>query len=81
MKKSFTFKDRFRVEPEVQVFNLTNSNAAVIQATSLGANTAPYLPKSACTGAAAASPNCGLGGAIATITNPRILRVALLVKF
>ena len=79
IKKAFTFKDRFRVEPEVQVFNVLNSNAAVAQATSLGANAAPYLPQSACTGAA--GPTCGLGGPVTVITNPRLLRVALLVKF
>jgi hypothetical protein len=56
-----------------------NSNAAVTQATSLGANAAPYLPKSACTGAA--GPTCGLGGPVTVITNPRLLRVALLVRF
>jgi carboxypeptidase family protein len=79
MKKRFTFKDRVTVEPEVQVFNVMNSNAAVTQATSLGANAAPYLPKSACTGAA--GPACGLGGPVTVITNPRLLRVALLVRF
>ena len=56
-----------------------NSNAAVIQATSLGGNAAPYLPQSACT--SAAGPACGLGGPVVTITNPRLLRVALLVRF
>ena len=85
LKKTFTFRDRFKVEPEVQAFNILNSNAAVTQSTSLGSSlgsdTAPFLPKSACTGAAAASPNCGLGGLVTVITNPRLLRVALLVRF
>ena len=79
IKKRFTFKDRLTVEPEVQVFNVLNSNAAVTQATSLGANAAPLLPQSACTGAA--GPTCGLGGPVTVITNPRLLRVALLVRF
>jgi len=38
---------------------------------------APFLPKSACSGVSAA--NCGLGGTVSTVTNPRLLRLALLV--
>jgi len=79
MKKTFTIKDRLTFEPQVQAFNILNNNAAVVEATSLGANAAPLLPKSACGASSAA--NCGVGGSIVTITNPRLLRVALLFKF
>ncbi|HLK51083.1 MAG TPA: carboxypeptidase regulatory-like domain-containing protein [Bryobacteraceae bacterium] len=79
IRKTFRFKERLSVEPEVQAFNILNSNAAVIESTALTGNAAPLLPKSACTGAA--GPACGLGGPVVTITNPRLLRVALLVKF
>jgi len=79
IKKRFTFKERLTIEPEVQAFNVLNNNAAVNEATSLAGDAAPYLPKSACT--SAAGPTCGLGGTVVTITNPRLLRVALLVRF
>lgn len=87
IKKTFTFKDRLTFEPEVQAFNVLNSNAAVSEAVSAPSSTnpqlpgdiAPLLPKSACSGAA--GPKCGLGGPVITITNPRLLRVALLFRF
>jgi len=79
LKKVFTFRDRFVIEPQAQVFNVLNSNAAVTQAVALGNDTSPFLPKSACGSSSPA--NCGLGGAVTTITNPRLLRVALLVRF
>jgi hypothetical protein len=79
MKKAFKFREKYVLEPEAQVFNVLNSNAAVVEAVALGADTSPYLPKSACgTGTAA---NCGLGGTVNTITNPRLLRLALLFRF
>jgi hypothetical protein len=61
------------------VFNVLNSNAAVTEATALGSDTSPYLPKSACSSSSPA--NCGLGGPVTTITNPRLMRLALLVRF
>jgi hypothetical protein len=78
-KKTFTIRDRFVLEPEVQIFNLFNSNAAVSESVSLGADAAPFLPKSACGSTSPA--NCGLGGTVTTITNPRIMRLALLLRF
>ena len=78
-KKTFTIRDRFVLEPEAQIFNLLNSNAAVTESVALGGNAAPLLPKSACTSSSPA--NCGVGGTVTTITNPRILRVALLFRF
>jgi len=79
LKKSFRFRDRFVLEPEAQVFNITNSNAAILESGALGADAAPYLPKSACVGNA--NPACGLGGTVNVITNPRLLRLAVLFRF
>lgn len=79
LKKSFTFRDKFVVEPTAQIFNVLNSNAAVIQAVALGADAAPLLPKSACGSGSPA--NCGLGGTVNTVTNPRLLRLALHFRF
>jgi hypothetical protein len=87
LKKTFKIRERFVFEPEAQVFNLLNSNAAVTESVSIPSSTSPtapgnvsaFLPKSACSSSSAA--NCGLGGAVTTITNPRLLRLALLVRF
>jgi hypothetical protein len=79
LKKTIKFRERFVVEPEVQVFNLLNSNAAVTEAVTLTGDAAPLLPRSACN---ASSPaNCGLGGTVTTITNARLLRLAMLFRF
>jgi len=79
LKKTFTLKERFVFEPEAQVFNILNSNAAVTESTALGGDAAPLLPKSAC--GSSAQANCGIGGTVTTITNPRLLRLALLFRF
>ena len=79
LKKTFRFRDRYVVEPEAQVFNLTNSNAAILESGALGSDAAVYLPKSACGGNA--NPACGLGGTVNTIENPRLLRLAMLFRF
>jgi hypothetical protein len=68
------------LEPEVQIFNLLNSNAAVTQATAVSTTIAPFLPKSACS-ATTGLVNCGVGGPVTTLTNPRIMRLALLFRF
>jgi hypothetical protein len=78
-KKSFRFRDKYVLEPEVQIFNILNNNAAVSESQALTGDAAPLLPKSAFGGSAPA--NCGLGGTVTTITNPRLLRLALLFRF
>jgi hypothetical protein len=79
LRKTIKFRERFILEPEAQVFNLLNNNAAVAESVTMGADAAPFLPKSACPSGSPA--NCGVGGAVTTITNPRLLRLALLVHF
>ncbi|HEY6345161.1 MAG TPA: carboxypeptidase regulatory-like domain-containing protein [Bryobacteraceae bacterium] len=79
LKRTFRFRDRYVAEPEIQVFNLTNTNAAILESGALGADAAPFLPKSSCGGNP--NPACGLGGTVNVIENPRLLRLALLVRF
>lgn len=78
-KKTVKIHEKYVFEPEAQIFNILNSSAAVVESTSLGSDTAPFLAKSACGNVTSA--NCGLGGTVTTITNPRILRLALLFRF
>jgi len=89
VKRTFKFHEKYVVEPSAQVFNLLNTNAPVLQSTSIpasysaaSAGVAPFLTPKQCV----ASPvgpfaNCGLGGAVTTITNPRILKLVLLFRF
>ncbi|MBV8845528.1 MAG: TonB-dependent receptor [Bryobacterales bacterium] len=79
LKKQFRIKERLSIEPAAQVFNLLNSNAAVLESGALGSDAAPLLPKSSCSSSSPA--NCGLGGTVNTITNPRLLRLALMLQF
>ena len=89
VKRTFKFRERYVLEPTVQVFNIMNTNAAVVQATALSASysatsagVAPFLTASQCSSSTVSKfANCGLGGAITTITNPRLLRVALMFRF
>ena len=79
-KRVFRFKDKYVLEPEAQIFNMFNSNAAVIQATAVSTTVAPFLPASAC-GSNTALKNCGVGGPVTTLTNPRLLRLAMIFRF
>jgi hypothetical protein len=79
-KKTFRLKDKYVLEPEIQIFNMFNSNAAVTQSTSVSTTIAPFLTKSQCSGQSGLV-NCGVGGPVTTLTNPRIMRIALLFRF
>jgi len=79
-KRPFHIKERFVFEPEVQIFNLLNTNAAITQSTTVSTTVAPFLPTSAC-GSSTTLVHCGVGGPVTTLTNPRILRLALLFRF
>jgi hypothetical protein len=89
MKRTFRFHEKYILEPTLQVFNLFNTNAAVVQATSITASysatspgVAPFLTPQQCASSNVGSfANCGLGGAVTTITNPRLMRLALLFRF
>jgi hypothetical protein len=78
-KRPFHIKERFVFEPEVQIFNLLNTNAAITQSTTVSTTVAPFLTGSACSGSSL--KNCGVGGPVTTLTNPRIMRLALLFHF
>jgi Carboxypeptidase regulatory-like domain len=81
-KRTFRVKERYTFEPTFQLFNLLNSNAAETQSTAIAGTTAPFLTPAQCTGSTVASnPQCGLGGNISTITNPRLMKLALIVRF
>jgi hypothetical protein len=79
-KKTFRLKEKYVLEPEIQIFNMFNSNAAVTQSTSVSTTIAPFLTKSQCSGQSGLV-NCGVGGPVTTLTNPRIMRIALLFRF
>jgi hypothetical protein len=88
-KRTFRFREKYVLEPTIQIFNLLNTNAAVTQSTSLSASyaatspgVAPFLTPQQCGSSSVGSfANCGLGGAVTTITNPRLVRLALMFRF
>jgi hypothetical protein len=89
VKRAFRFRDKYVIEPGAQVFNLLNTNAPVVQSTSIpasyaptSAGVAPFLTPQQCGSSTVGSfANCGLGGAVTTITNPRLLKFVLLFRF
>jgi hypothetical protein len=89
VKRAFRFRDKYVIEPGAQVFNLLNTNAPVAQSTSIpasyaatSAGVAPFLTPQQCGSSTVGSfSNCGLGGAVTTITNPRLLKFVLLFRF
>ena len=90
LKRTFKFGEKYRLEPTLQFFNLLNTNAVVSQGTSVAASysatspgVAAFLDSSRCGSGinAAGTAVCGLGGTASTITNPRIMRLAVIFKF
>jgi len=87
IKRTFRIKEKWVLEPEFQLFNLLNSNAAITQTTAVpasttGTGTAPFLTPAQCAGSTVASiSQCGLGGNISTITTPRLMKLALIFRF
>jgi carboxypeptidase family protein len=87
ISRRFRIKERWILEPKFQLFNLLNSNAAISQTTAVpvtttSTGTAPFLTPQQCVGSPVASiAQCGLGGNISTITNPRLMKLALTIRF
>jgi hypothetical protein len=75
--KEFRFRERFRLIPMVNIFNLTNTNAVITpSAWAVSSTTLPFLTGSQCS--AISNPGgCGIGGPVTTFTNPRILRLSM----
>ena len=85
----FRLRERYTLQPTFQLFNLLNSNAAVTQSTAVpvsysatSSGVAPFLSPQQCSGSTVGSfAQCGLGGSIANITNPRLMKLALTIRF
>jgi hypothetical protein len=76
VKRVFRFKEKYRLEPEVQFFNLLNSNAVLTQGSAVPSSSSTTTPYSV----AAYAPG-GIGGPVNTTISPRIMRVALQFHF
>jgi hypothetical protein len=85
----FRIKERWTLQPEFQMFNLLNSNAAIVQSTAVpvsysttSSGVAPFLTPQQCSSSSVGSfAQCGLGGSISTITTPRLMKLALIIRF
>ena len=73
IRRVFRFRDKYRLEPEVQFFNLFNSNAVITQSESVPASARNYS-------IAAFLPG-GIGGPVTVYTPPRLMRLALQLHF
>jgi hypothetical protein len=68
MRRSFTFRDRYTIKAEGQIFNVINSNAVTAESQTLGSSITPYVKG-------------GPGGVPTAILNPRTLRMAVQLHF
>ena len=68
VRRSFTFRDRYSVKAEAQIFNVINSNVVTAESQTLGSSITPYLKG-------------GPGGVPTAILNPRMLRLAVQFHF
>jgi len=68
VRRSFTFRDRYSIKAEAQIFNVINSNVVTAESQTLGSSITPYLKG-------------GPGGVPTAILNPRMLRLAVQFHF
>ena len=68
LRKWFTFKERYRISAEAQVFNILNASTVLTESYALGSNITPFVKG-------------GIGGQPSVVANPRMLRLAMQFKF
>jgi hypothetical protein len=73
VRRVFKFGEKYRLEPEIQWFNLFNSNAVITQSESVPASAGKY--------SIAAFLEGGIGGPITVYTPPRLMRLAIQFHF
>ena len=73
LRRVFKFREKYRIEPEIQFFNLLNSNAVLFQSESVPASAAAYKVGAFLDG--------GLGGTVSVYTPPRTTRLSVQLHF
>ena len=68
LRRSFVIQDRWTIKAEGQIFNVLNANTVYSEAQTLGTSVTPFVKG-------------GLGGTPTAILNPRMLRLAVQLKF
>jgi hypothetical protein len=68
IRRTFTFRDRYTIKAEAQIFNVINSNVVTAESQTLGSSITPYVKG-------------GPGGVPTAILNPRMLRLAVQFHF
>jgi hypothetical protein len=79
-RRLFRIKERLSLAAEVSIFNVTNQSVALTQSESLGSSAKLFMDKSECSGIGSPT-NCGIGGIPSVISNPRMFRMSLQIKF
>jgi len=68
IRRNFVFREKYRLQAQAEVFNVTNSNAVLVQNQTLGNSIAPFVPG-------------GPGGKPTQILQARLLRLAVQFHF
>ena len=68
LRRTFVFRERFKLQPQVDMFNVTNAHTVLLETQALGNSVKPFAPG-------------GLGGTPQALLQPRLLRVAVQFKF
>ncbi|HYL72775.1 MAG TPA: TonB-dependent receptor [Bryobacteraceae bacterium] len=76
VRRVFHIKERMTISPQLDVFNVNNSNAVLIETQSLGTSGANTF-----TGLASTFRDGGPGGTPQTLLTPRLLRLSVQIKF
>lgn len=72
IRKKFTFREKYTLMGQLQIFNLINTSTVLNESYALGSSITPFLPVS----------KGGLGGGTpSVIANPRMLQLGLQFKF
>ena len=72
IRKKFTFREKYTLMGQLQVFNLINTSTVLTESYALGSSITPFLPAS----------KGGLGGGTpSVIANPRMFQLGLQFKF
>ena len=81
IRRVFRFKERYSISAEFSAYNTLNQSIALAESQSLGTNNAHLFMNSTECAAIGNPASCGIGGAIATLTNPRMFRIATIIRF
>ena len=79
-RRIFRFQDKYSISTEVSIFNLLNQSVALTESEALGSSAKIYMTGSECSSYGNPA-NCGIGGVPSVISNPRMFRLSMQIRF